>query len=123
MISHEFKKEDFQLFREEVNKWVTRLGITGWDIEIRHEQIGNGTNAQCVYNTQKRHALFRLTVNTEGDFGMTTNPSELALHEVLHLLLADLVGTVATLGDDSHTLAIGKEHEVINRLSVWLKLL
>ena len=117
MTPYTFTEQDFIDFRYEVTRWTSCLGLAnGWFIEVRQEQIGGGVNAQCAYDVQRRNALFRLTIHTEGDFCMLTDPKKLALHECLHLALAEVVYTAAKLGDDSHELAIAKEHELINRL-------
>lgn len=118
MKSYTFTANDFRKFKQRVNYWINKLAITGWMIEIEHEQIGDGINAQCAYNIGSKSALFRLTKNTEGDYNLIIGIDTLALHEVLHLALADLV-FVSTKGDDD--IITSSEHDLINRLVVALK--
>jgi len=76
------------------------------------KQIGNGIAAQTQYNTVSKNASIRLTINSEGDFGVITNVEKLAIHEVLHLLLADWCETAAKMQSSNHDLVVVEEHAV-----------
>lgn len=121
MISHTFSEKDFAVFSSEVSSWLCKLDVTGWTIEIKHEQIGSGIAANMTCNPVSKTALFRLTEHAEADYLMPTDPSALALHEVLHLMLMDYCHTVAKTGDCYHDLVVAEEHSVINRLMAVLK--
>lgn len=111
-----FTNEDFLAFEKYVHRWVCRLGLTEWNLTVMHDQIGGAVNAQTQYNTVSKGACIRLTKVSEGDYNMITDPNLLALHEVLHLLLADFCETTAKLGSPVHDLVVGQEHAVIQRL-------
>jgi len=116
MKSHVFSLNDFNVFNDRVTHWIHKFGLSEWSVEVVQQQIGNGVNAQVQYNHVRRHAIFRLTENSEGDYGMTTNPDRLALHEVLHLLVASLVETTATRQSAYDDLVVAEEHAFINRM-------
>lgn len=111
-----FTEKDFDEFRLAVVKWMVALNLTGWRFEVQHEQIGDGTRASVSYNHRAKLAVFRLTRSAEFDFGAVDTPERLALHEVLHLLVADLVTEAAKTGDDMCDTVVSREHELIHRL-------
>ena len=116
MKTHTFTANDFEIFKARVLSLVEQLGLTEWNLSITHEQIGDRVAAQTNYNSVSKNASIRLTINTEGDFGMVSDLGKLALHEVLHLLLADWCETTAKLGSPTHDLVIAQEHAALNRL-------
>ena len=116
MKSHTFTTEDYSKFESKVQQYMKELGVTGWQMDVRQEHIGHGTCAQLDYNIVARKAIIRLTETVEYDYAVTTDPEELAKHEVLHLLLADLCWTPAHEQDYSCDAVISKEHDVINKL-------
>ena len=116
MKTHTFTSECFRLYKERVEHWLHKFGLTEWSVEGTQMQIGGGVNAQVQYNHVRRHAIFRLTENTEGDYGLTTDPDRLALHEVLHLLVASLVETTAARQSAYDDLVVAEEHAFINRV-------
>lgn len=116
MKSHEFTDDDFKLFDCAIHDYIKLFGLTDWVVSVQHDQIGEGTMAQVQYKALGKSACFRLTKHTEFDYGLGTDPKRLALHEVLHLLLADFCETSAKLADSQHDLVIAREHEVIHKL-------
>lgn len=121
MKSHTFTDEDYNKFGLCVDKWVEKLGITGWKAEVVHEHIGNGTAADINYNIEAQKAYIRLTETVEYDYVLTDDVEELAKHEVLHLLLATMLYEAAHSGDSCAVSVVAQEHNVINRLLVVLK--
>jgi hypothetical protein len=121
MKTHTFTADDFEVFKAKVLSLVEQMGLTEWHLSIKHEQIGERIAAQTQYNTVGKNASIRLTLNTEGDYGIEWDPERLALHEVLHLLLADWCETTAKLGSPIHDLVIAQEHAVLNRLMRIIK--
>ena len=121
MKTRTFTAEDFETFKQAVEAWMTKLNITGWRCEVRHEQVGDNMSATVSYNQRAKIALFRLSETVEFDFGSVNEPERLALHEVLHLLIADVVTEAAKLGDDMCDAVVSREHEVIHRLMGALK--
>lgn len=116
-----FTPSDFERFTAKVQSLVSDMGLTEWNLQITHEQIGDRVTAQTSYNTVSKAALIRLTINTEGDFGLVTDVERLAIHEVLHLLLADWGETVAKMQNTNHDLAVAQEHAVLNKLMRIIK--
>lgn len=121
MKQHTFTDADFEEFRTQIHRMLDLLGIIDWHVTIEHAQIGDRVTAQIQANPVTKSAYFRLTKSTEGDYGFVADVRELAIHEVLHLLLFDFCCTTAKLGDAYHELVVGREHEVINRLMRVLK--
>ena len=121
MKIYTFTPADFERFTTKVQSFVSDMGLTEWSLQITHEQIGDRVAAQTSYNTFSKNALIRLTINIEGDFGFVTDVERLAIHEVLHLLLADWGETVAKMQNANHDLAVAQEHAVINRLMSIIK--
>jgi hypothetical protein len=119
--THIFLASDFKRFAAKVQSLINELGMTEWHLSITHEQIGGGVAAQTQYNTVSKIASIRLTINSEGDFGFITNPEKLAIHEVLHLLLADWCETAAKMQSSNHDLVVAQEHAVLNRLMRIIK--
>lgn len=121
MKSHEFTPSDFARFERAVRDYMSALGIHDWAVTIQHDQIGEGIMAQVQYKALGKSACFRLTKHTEFDYGLDKTPERLALHEVLHLLLADFCETSAKLADSTHDLVIAREHEVLHKLMRVIK--
>lgn len=116
MKTYTYTPADFQRFRTKVQSLVSDIGLTEWNLQITHEQIGDRVAARTSYDTVSKIASIKLTINIECNFGDTTNVELLAIHEVLHLLLADWGETVAKMQNANHALAVAQEHAVINRL-------
>jgi hypothetical protein len=121
MKTHTFTPSDFERFTAKVQWLVHEMGLTEWNLTITHEQIGDRVAAQTQYNTVSKNAVIRLTINSEGDFGLVTEVDRLAVHEVLHLALADWGETIAKMQNANHDLAVAQEHAVLNRLMRVIK--
>jgi len=121
MKTYTFTPSDFKHFAAKVQWLVSKMGLTEWHLSIAHEQIGGGVAAQTQYNTVSKNASIRLTINVEGDFGFITDVEQLAIHEVLHLVLADWGETIAKMQNANHDLAVAQEHAVLNRLMRIIK--
>jgi hypothetical protein len=112
-MNYKFKSKEFNEFKAAVVYWLNRFAITGWDILIVHKQIEEGALAQCHYDTVSKNCIFSLTKETDG-FESSMSMNRLALHEVIHLLVADLVH-VCTVSEDQEVI-VGIEHAMINRV-------
>lgn len=104
-----------------MRNYMTDFGMHDWVVSVLHDQIGDGVIAQVQYRANAKSACFRLTKHAEFDYGFDTDVKRLALHEVLHLMLADFCETTAKLSDPSHDLVIAREHEVLNKLMRVIK--
>ena len=116
MKTFRFDESDFRVFKESVEELIALFGLVEWNLMIVHEQIGGNVVAQTQYNSVSKNASIRLTEQCEADFGIEDDLERLALHEVLHLLVADFCEASAKLGDTHHDLVVGAEHQLIARL-------
>jgi len=121
MKTHTFTPSDFKHFAAKVQWLVSKMGLTEWHLSITHEQIGSGVAAQTQYNTISKNASIRLTIHSDGDYGFIDEVEKLAIHEVLHLVLADWGETIAKMQNANHDLAVAQEHAVLNRLMRIIK--
>ena len=80
-----------------------------------------GSAARTTYNNISKIACFQLTVNIEYDFCHQSDLNKLALHEVIHLLLADFGYVLAETKDQWSDLVIAHEHAVVMRLLKVIK--
>jgi len=108
--------KDFQLFSKEIKKWQIKLGLLDWRIDLFHldaeEFVSRGwTNIK----DGNFIASIGLAVNWGEDTVTNKTLKETAIHEILHVLLADLCyfaehrNTPAGLVDN-------EEHRIIRRL-------
>lgn len=110
-------KQDYKYFVEKLDYWQKALGLSDWHIYVEHSKSKDMANV--YYNTYSRKATVVLGLDWKE---MKVTQSELdrsALHEMTHLLLADL----CDLADKYTREAIEeKEHIIINRLYKLLNL-
>ncbi len=101
------------MFDKYVAKWQVALSLCDWRIERGPKPV-KGAMACIEFNPPARLALYRL-----GDWGSEAiTPESLdktALHELLHVLLHDLVATASDPRTSSEQLE-SAEHRVINVL-------
>lgn len=84
-------KKDYALFKGYCDVWLKKLGLNRWAVYYYHEEIEEAY-AQTVWNINGMCASIRLS--THWDEGRELNNKtleQLALHEVLHVLLAELI--------------------------------
>lgn len=84
-------KRDFEFFRVECIKWQENLGLINWAFHFKHTHTKDAY-ATTAWKTQDRMAVIRFC--TSWDDTRPKNDVELkrlALHEVLHVLLAPLI--------------------------------
>lgn len=102
---------DFEPFKKRVKHWVAHYGLTDWRITFENGGKNDDKFASVRYDHLTRHAHF--------DFhwgGRTTLSLNIcALHEVLHLHVADLVEITAKRGYAYHDDVIREEHRWIER--------
>lgn len=77
------------------------------------------TQSTTVYNLDARHACISLPYEFENDFCLVDDLNKLALHEVLHIALADIIHE-ANITKDTENI-IHTEHALINRLMRVIK--
>lgn len=104
---------DFAVFTEAVNKWQQTLGLTEWDIQLRHDKTD--ALASTYTNNEGRVATIILGKTWPNDPITQERVQRAALHEVLHILLSDMawIGESRFIGTGEMTVA---EHSVVRRL-------
>lgn len=106
--------DSFAEFEKHCLSWQTRLGLQDWRFIMQHED-GEGPDGQFAdvsYDRRTRTARFMFYSKTE-----TAQPIERrARHEVLHVLLADVLGEAAACRSDEHPDVVREEHRLIERL-------
>ena len=105
-LAKEIAEDRFAKFREEVWHWVGRFGLRDWHVDFKLDMEETEAEAQVEYDRNTRHATFTYFAAPD----KSCVPDRLALHEVLHLLLGDLIPE--DCGDD----VAREEHRVIERL-------
>lgn len=83
-------KKDFELFKKECQKWIDRFELSNWNVYFYH---GNDEDKQIVAQiyTELTKRSVAVNLNTEIDENIVLNIPEIAKHEMIHLLLADII--------------------------------
>ena len=113
-MEYKYTKKDFKAFKTSVNYWIDRFGITEWDIDFMQHKIDSA--ARTTYNNKSKLVCFQLANKICYDYCPQLNMHKLALHEVIHLLLADFGYVIQETKDYDSDLAIAQEHIVVMRL-------
>lgn len=71
------------IFKELCLKWVDRLGLGEWELIFKHEKLED-SEAHTTADIKARQAIITISLEAETDL------NELALHEVLHILICKL---------------------------------
>jgi len=98
-------------------EFIRMFGITDWQITFQQHKF-DGTNAKTLTDLQARKACLTFTTEWKDEWvDLSDNTIRLlALHEVIHLVLAplsDLLGEDRKISDDEKIIA---EHGIIQRL-------
>ena len=99
-------KAEFDRFKKAVEKWIDKLGLTDWNWEITFEELPEETHGRACFDKTARLARIVYNKNANSNPLKYYKPEEVALHEVLHVLFADIVP------DEKQV----EEHKVIARL-------
>jgi len=83
----ETTKKDFETFKKEVEKWIKRFGLFGWDVSFRHEEGVIDSLGSCSVQVVERSAIISFSVDWDGDVISTQRIKATAFHEVCELLL------------------------------------
>lgn len=110
----------FAVFRREVERWVSAFGLKDWKVHIVLDTEPNERNAEISYNWDNRTARITYFTKQTGTRLMVQPPEKSALHEVIHLLMADAMMTAGKKGD-AHEDTVREEHRIVERLMGVLK--
>jgi hypothetical protein len=110
--------DDAKVFDAFVQKWQQRLSLGDWRIERGRKAAAKGAMATVEFDESARLATYKL-----GDFGAEQiTPQSLertAIHELLHVLLHDLIATAQDRAATPEQLEAA-EHRAINVLEPLL---
>lgn len=113
-MHYKYTNKQFKQYVKYCKYWVNKFGITEYDIDYKHHKFESA--ARTTYDCKAKLACFQLTTKGEGDYCFQSDLNKLALHEVIHLLLADFGNTIHETKDSNSDLAIAQEHQVVMRL-------
>jgi hypothetical protein len=111
--------KDFQLFKDCADRWIQKLSICNWAFYYEHKKL-DGKYAETIWSSVDMIATIRLS--KDWDDLRPKNDTEidrLALHEVLHVLLAPLVSQ-AEWRYASQDGIITVEHSIVRSLENML---
>lgn len=86
----EITKEQFEIFKQEINDLIRLFGLYDWEVEIFHEKIDSIAEIQT--NLVSRYAKIILAIEYKTELS-TSEIKNTALHEILHLLIASFCDT------------------------------
>jgi hypothetical protein len=107
--------EDRDKFYEQLRYWQRELGLTDWSIRRSNKATKNMAEVNWEADSTHKMCSVRLGNNWKSMAPSDQNITSTALHEILHILLHDLIecSKENPFRDDE---IAKKEHEVINRL-------
>lgn len=108
-------KADFEKFKMFSARWLQALGLTEWDVVYTHSHANDDSLASCATDPEGMNATINLDTRKDD-----TDVGELALHEVLELLLAK-IDTMARDRTFDDKLFDSERHNVINRIIMLIK--
>lgn len=101
-----------------VYQWQQKLGLNKWYLAKTRKNTKN--MAECHFDPEKLHKLCAINIGNSWEISPTDHNLELvACHEVLHVLLYDLVEYAKSFPQDVQGI-LEKEHEVVNILEKTL---
>jgi hypothetical protein len=112
--------EDKAAFVGYVKDWQARLGLQGWRISVSKKPAKNGNMAELAStDTPSLLADIRLGVNWKGSPVTPHALEQAAVHELLHVLLHELVEQAQSKAA-THDELMTAQHRIINVLEVLL---
>lgn len=116
-LQNQLAPEDADTFEGYVRDWQARLGLQDWRVVRSIKPARRSVMAEVVtLDLSARLASYRLGL----DFGSTEvnahSLEQAAVHELLHVLLHELIEAAKQWGETPDALFEGIEHRVINTL-------
>lgn len=111
-------KKDFEFFCTCCAEYIDKLKLGDWHVVYKHADLREHSfAASCEWHIEHRYATLTLATYWGPDNPITDNEiRRSALHEVLHLLLADMHADMELSTNTVNKL----EHQIIVRLTNWL---
>ena len=103
---------DFATFKAACEFWINKFNLSGWEIFIYQrnpEDMSDALSSVRVSDLNSRQATIEFFGKVKSDIIW----EEVALHEVLHIVIALLLENI----DDK----VGAQHDIINKLVPMLK--
>lgn len=106
--------DDCKLFREECLFWQQAFGLNDWEIVFKFEEAKQGQDyeSETDLDCDTRYA----TVTYFHGIVDAIHPADVALHEMQHLLYADMLLSAIHARDESDPILGREEHKVIIRM-------
>lgn len=118
MGKYKTTKKDFEIFTNECEKWINKLGLSGWEISYQHEDYGDN-RAICTTNLNSKICNFYLCVSWEYKPSLSELKS-CAEHEIIHLLLAPVINPLCSMFSyDSYIEE--REHDILHKIQGLMK--
>lgn len=111
-------KQNFGAFRTHVLQWQRELGLTDWHIYFKHVRLNNSF-ADCECSTSGRGAMIRFSTVWEDRDINDKELRECALHEVMHIVTAEMMNEARARFADEYNLEAA-EHSVVTRLTNYI---
>ena len=109
-------KKDLELFKTYVEKYMALLGLTEWSTHFIHEYLDNDSYAQTYWRHSTGLCTFQFSTSWDNLRPKTESEIErLALHEVLHVLIAPLTAEAESRYTDQNSIDTA-EHLIVRRL-------
>lgn len=113
------RTKEFKRFRAAVLRYVDAFGLTDWEVQVQSEDAGAeraSTAASVCIDGVSRTAL--VLWNKTSTYKL--DPDKAARHEVLHILLHEMLLVAAGVQDPYHDCVTSAEHSCIRRLEKYL---
>jgi hypothetical protein len=110
VMINKHNNKDLKEFTKHCEYYLSILHLGNWDVAFQLGEEGSDANARCQYDVTAQKAVMILSEDHEHPVPI----KDLAKHECLELLLADMATKLASYYSD---LVIDRaSHRVINRL-------
>lgn len=118
---YEFTDADLKYFQDCVERWQRKLDLRRYHLTIICEPLPEGVNANVAFTPNSSNTAATIRINTRQELPLTKDMLDRsALHEMLHLLFAEMFGAVEDTSS-SHDERVFRfersEHFVIEVLS------
>jgi hypothetical protein len=113
--------DEAAFFRKECLSWQKEFGLTDWTLQFKTEPASPESHdeADIDYDCDTRHAVVTYYLGVKD----ALHPADVARHEILHLLFADMCLAGVNASSEEDAVLAREEHKVIERvLKVLAKL-
>ncbi len=118
-MNHKTSKEDFEYFKKCCQKYIEQLGLKDFKIYYEHSDAQPTAYAFISPDVSAGQATIGLSISFNDHKVSKSHLDYCAKHEVLHLLLADLVN-VGNLRQSTAEDFTRAQHAIIRRLENWV---